>query len=334
MEDIIQDLQKQARSILVPTGYFTPQTLLLLSIFSLFIAAALEYTEGPEFAAIRVLTTMSWIFFTVAVWWALSQAKDLTIYGFKVYPWIVGIVLCCFLFRPWRSEDRLRWAVSTWPLISTGVMALPMFISWDLKLKQLKNKAKKMLITTTLVNLLLSSWIVFHFRVQDWVLSYPSLLVRGTSDSAFIYDFVVDREQPSQGVELLDRMTDEIASQLTGQPWYQAERWLYTRQPRLEAIYQDALNALESPDESLFWRLNVAEPRQVDEAYWLDLRADWAGPVARNGEFYLEKSCKIFPVNQPRAVARQDDEPQPMTQIAQVNCGEDSPTEQFVTPPV
>ncbi|MEL7334405.1 MAG: DUF5357 family protein [Cyanobacteria bacterium J06560_2] len=330
MEEIIQDLNKQARALLVPKAYFTPQTLLLLSLFSLLIAAALEYTAGAGFPAIRLLTNFSWIFFTVSVWWSLSRVKNLTIYGFKIYPWIVGALLCTFWFHPWRNEDRLSWAISSWPLISTGVMALPIFVSWDLKLKKLNDKTKKSLITTLLVNLLLSSWIVFHFKVQDWVLNYPSLLFSNTQDSQFIYDFTPERERSSQGGVLLERMAEDIFRDLTDQPWYQAERWLYTRKPRLETLFQDSLDALDSPAEKVFWQLDVAEPRQVDEAYWLDLKATWTGPVRYEGEFYLDKSCKIFPVDRPRAIAQQADEPQPVGKVAQVNCGENVPTEKFV----
>ncbi|MEL6554506.1 MAG: DUF5357 family protein [Cyanobacteria bacterium J06621_11] len=332
MQDIFQDINKQARELLVPKAYFSWQTLLLLSAFSLFIAGALEYIEGPEFVAIRILTTLSWIFFTVAVWWWLSQIKNLKVYEFPIYPWIVGVVLCCFLFRPWRDEERLRLALSSWPMISVGVMALPWFVSWDLKLKKLDDLAKKSLITTTLVNLLLSSWIIFHFMIQSWALNYPSLLLNGVGDSFFIYDFAVERDQPSQGGVLLERMADDIEKELTDQPWYQAERWLYTRAPRLETIFEDSLNSLDAPNEDVFWQLDVAEPRQVDEAYWLDLRANWTGPTARGSEFYLEKGCKIFPVNTPRPVAREDNEPQPTTKVARVDCGEDVPTEKFLKP--
>ena len=337
MQDIFQDLNKQAKDLLVPKAYFSWQTLLLLSAFSLLIAGTLEYVEGtdantPIPISIRILTTLSWIFFTLAIWWGLSQVKSLKIYGFPIYPWIVGAVLCCFLFRPWRSDERFRIAVSSWPMISVGVMALPHFISWDLKLKTLSDSAKKSLLTTTLVNLLLTSWIVFHFMTQAWVRDYPSLLLNGVEDSYFMYDFVVERDEPSQGGMLLERMADDIEAELNGQPWYQAERWLYTRASRLEAIFQNALEALDAPEEKGFWQLDVAEPRQVDDAYWLDLRANWIGPVAREREFYLEKSCRIFPVNTPRAVAREEDEPPPTARVAQVDCGEDIPEEKYLKP--
>ena len=337
MQDIFQDINKQARELLVPKTYLSWQTLILLSAFSLLVAGLLEYIAAPDLEAsdillIRILTTLSWTFFTVAIWWWLSTLKNLKIYGFSIYPWLVGVVLCCFFFRPWRSEDRLQLAVSSWPMISVGVMALPQFIGWDLERKTLSDNAKKSLITTSLVNLLLTSWMLFHFMVQAWVLDYPSLLLNGVDDSYFVYDFAVEREDPSQGGVLLERMADDIEREITDLPWYQAERWLYTRAPRLEVIFQNSLDALDAPTEDVFWQLDVAEPRQVDEAYWLDLRANWTGPTVRDREFYLEKSCKIFPVNRLRPVASEEDEPPPTARIAQVDCGEDVPAEKYLKP--
>jgi len=353
VQDIFQDINKQARLLLVPKAYFAWQTLLLLSLFSLFVAAALESIAGNDFIGIRVLTTLSWIFFISAVWWSLSEAKNLKVYGFRIDPWITGFVLCLFLFHPWRSDLRLRWAITSWPLISTGVMALPHFVNWELKTSLPNDKVKKTLITTLIVNLLLSSWIAFHFRIQDWLRDYPSLAVRGFDESEFVHDFTAsDRQQPSQGAALLETMTSEISQALTDQPWYQTERWLYTRQTQLEAIFQRALETLDSPAESVFWRLDVAEPRRSGEGYALDLRANWVGPASREGVFYLEKSCKILPVEKPRprvpqtggtqtdrtqtnsaqTNSTQADEPQPIARLTSVSCGEDSPTEKFIGP--
>ncbi len=342
MQDIFQDLNKQARLLLVPKAYFSWQTLLLLSLFSLFVAAALESIAGDEFIGIKVLTTLSWIFFISAVWWSLSEVKSLNIYGFRIDPWITGFVLCLFLFHPWRDDLRLRWAITSWPLVSTGVMALPHFVNWELKTSLPNDKVRKTLITTLLVNLLLSSWIAFHFRIQDWLRDYPSLAVRGFGDSEFVHDFTADRQPSSQGVALLEAMTSEISQALTDQPWYQTERWLYTRQTQLEAIFQSALQTLDSPNESVFWRLDVAEPRRFGEGYGLDLRANWVGPASREGMFYLEKSCKILPVEKPRPIApqtgsaqtedTQTDAPRPVAKLTSVDCGEDPPTEQLIGP--
>ena len=329
MQDIFQDLNAQLRQLLVPKDIFAWQTLLLLSLFSLFIAGALDTVEGASQLAISLLTNLSWIFFTAAVWWGLSEAKSLKVADFHIGPWITGAVLCLFLFRPWLSEFRLRWAISSWPIISTGVMALPHYLNWELEFKPPKDAVKKTLIMTLLVNLLLSSWISFHFRIQDWVRSYPSLLVRSLDESDFVVDFVIDRQQPSQGVALLEGMIREIEKDLDNQPWYQTERWLYTRQIELESALKETLRSLEAPDEQVLLQVEAPAPTQSDQSYLLSLKAIWSGPMARNGAFDLEKICKISPVDAPRAVPTEADEPQPLTRLTEVDCGEDPAEERF-----
>ncbi|MEL7227612.1 MAG: DUF5357 family protein [Cyanobacteria bacterium J06576_12] len=242
---------------------------------------------------------------------------------------MTGAVLCLFLLRPWLSEFRLRWAIASWPLISTGVMALPYFVNWELKVKLPKAKVQNTLIMTLLVNLLLSSWIVFHFRVQDWVRNYPSLLVRSLDKSDFVVDFLPERQQPSQGVMLLEGMVEEIEADIAGQPWYQTERWLYTRQSQLEDALQETLRTIEAPDEAIFWQIESPVPTQSDQTYLLTLKAIWSGPMAEGGAFDLETICRIKPVDAVRPVPAEEDEPTPLTQVTDVDCGEDAPTERF-----
>jgi len=336
VDDIFQDLNTQLRQLLWPKDVFAWQTLLLLSLFSLLIAALLDAVGDPNPFAIGLLTNLSWIFFTSAVWWGLSETKSLKVNGFSISPWITGGVLCLFLFRPWLSDFRLRWAIASWPIISTGVMALPYFVNWELKFKIPKDKVQKTLVMTLLVNLLLSSWISFHFRIQDWLSSYPSLLVRPIDNSDFVVDFTTDRTQPSQGVALLEGMIREIEVDLNDQPWYQTERWLYTRQSELEAALKETVRSLDAPEEQIFWQVEAPAPTQSDQAYLLTLRAVWSGPMARDGAFDLEKICKIMPVEAPRSVSgaapSTEDEPQPLTKLTQVDCGEDAPFERFRAP--
>lgn len=329
MDDIFSGLREELRTLLIPKEYFAWQTLLLLSLFSLFVAAAIDSIEGHDPLAVNILTNMCWIFFTSAVWWALSETNPIEINRFSLSPWITGIVMCLFLFRPW-TEARFRLAVSSWPMVSTAIKALPYFVNWELEFKLPKPKVQKTLIMTTLVNLVLSSWIIFHFRIQDWVENYPSLLMNSFDDSAFVYDFRRDRQQSSQGVELLENISNAIEQELNDQPWYQTERWLYTRQERLESISTRALDDLESPEERLFWQIEIPEPRAFGEGYLLDIKATWSGPVAPQTGFFLQKTCRIVPEDRPRPVQAQGqtqeqpepDQPVPTSQITVADCGE------------
>lgn len=328
MADFFNDLQKQARALLWPDQYFAWQTLLLLSLFSLLIAFLLEAPDGS--LPVSVLTTLSWIFLTCAVWWALSKkGNEIKLFGsdYSVSAWVTGAVLCTFLFLA-REEPRVRAAICSWPLISTGIKALPHFITWELKPHWPKQKARPMLVMTLLINLILTSWIVFYFRIQDWVENYPSLLASDLSRSAFVVDFRPgDRPQNSetQGERLLESTADAIDRELDGQPWYYTERWLYTRQERLEAISEEMIRTFSAPEERVFWRMQVPDlKRLADEGYLLTLRANWVGPLAGDEPLQLERTCRIVPIDRERPVPVEEDAEPEVSQLTAVQCEEDA----------
>lgn len=340
----VKEFAIQVRSLIWPDKYFAWQTLLMLSLFSWLVAIAIQSIENKETLIVSFLTTLSWIFLTSAIWWALDQNK-VRAWGFSISPWITGAVLCVFAFRPWEP-DRFRWALSSWPLISVAIAALPDFVNWELKFSLPKRDKQQQLIMILLVNLLLTSWILFYFRVQDWVNHYPSLLASSLSRSAFVYDLAPPREFNNvQGVLLLQSTADAITDDLNGQPWYQTERWLYDRKDRLEAIAQRVNNNLAAPDERIFWQMAVPEPRRLGEGYQLTLLANWLGPVADNRSLEVEKSCKIMPQDRVRPTPNPSpaispnasapaakDIPLQTSKITVVNCGEDPPTVRWVEP--
>ena len=341
MQENFKTYLDKAKEILWPDKYLTWETFLRLSLFSWLMATILVYlNNGESYFPVEVLSTLSWIFLTSAIWWAIEDNKDnFKAYGFYFGPWITGAVLCLFLFRPWE-DNRARWALSCWPLISTAIKALPNFVNWELKFSTPKKDKQQSLTMTLLVNLLLTSWLLFFFRIQDWVANYPSLLVSDFSRSAFVIDLAAaDRDPQAQGVPLLETTAEAIAGELDGQPWYQTERWLYTRRNRLEAIAQRMIDNLASPDEQIFWQMAVPQPRRLGEGYLLTLRADWLGPVQGDKSFYLEKTCKITPKDEVRnvpnvgaAVEEQGESGEVVpqtTQITVVDCDEDPPLVQW-----
>jgi hypothetical protein len=361
MLNALKEFATQMRGLLWPEKYFAWQTLLMLSLFSWLVAIALDALaidnpqapiDSPNSLLVRFLSTLSWIFLTSAIWWALSENK-VKAWGFSISPWITGAVLCLFAFNPWQEADRFRWALSSWPLISVAIAFLPSFFSWELEFSVPKKDKRPALVMTLLINLLLTSWLLFFFRVQDWVNNYPSLLVSKLGNSAFVYDFVAERDPDTyaQGIPLLESTVAAIAGELNEQPWYQTERWLYTRKGRLEDIALRMNNNLEAPDEKIFWLIDVPEPKRLGEGYLLKLRADWLGPVAGDRSFHVEKSCKITPSDKPRSVpttaassnpksspnsstvspeaaaaARRNQQNIQFSKVTVVDCGEDAAT--------
>lgn len=333
MDSFFEDLQKQAKALLLPSQYFAWQTLLLLSLFSLLIAALLDAPDDSF--SVNMLTTFSWVYFTCAVWWALSKNEnEIKPFGsnYSVSAWVTGAVLCSFLFLA-REEPNPRAAICSWPLISTAIKALPHFITWELVPHWPKSKERPMLVMTLLINLILTGWIVFYFRVQDWVENYPSLLVNDLSNSAFVTDFRPSdraRNNETQGSRLLNSTADAIYKELNDQPWYQTERWLYTRQDRLESISGDMLRTFSAPEEKVFWQMQVPDLKRLsDEGYLLTLRAHWIGPVAGDRQMRLEKACKIIPVDKVRPIPVEEDEAPLTSKSTEVRCDEKTPEVQW-----
>ncbi len=339
MQNAIKEFANQVRSLLWPDRYFSWRTLLMLSLFSWLVAIAIQSIENEETLVVNFLTTLSWMFLTSAIWWALTENK-IKVWGFSISPWITGAVLCVFAFHPWESDDRFRWALSSWALISVAIAALPDFVNWELRFSLPKKDKQQQLVMVLLINLLLTSWILFYFRVQDWINHYPSLLASSLSRSAFVYDLTPDRESNVQGVLLLESTAAAITDDLNGQPWYQAERWLYNRKDQLEAIAQRVNNNLDAPDERVFWQMAVPEPRRSGEGYLLTLRANWLGPTAENKSLQVEKTCKIMPQDKtrptpspsPNAPTPTEKQPPPSAKIAVVDCGEDPATSRWIEP--
>lgn len=337
MQDTFKDFFEQMKALLWPEKYFAWQTLLMLSLFSWLVATVLAGMEDGNRIAVEILSTLSWIFLTTAIWWALHKNRDkFKVYGFSVSPWITGAVLCTFAFRPWE-DDRFRWAISCWPLISVAIAALPNFVNWELKFSLPKKEKQQELVMILLVNMLLTSWLLFYFRVQDWVRNYPSLLVNDLRRSAFVYDFAVDRKPDAQGVPLLESTADAIIGELSDQPWYQTERWLYNRKERLEEIALRMNENLAAPEEQIFWQVAVPEPQRMGEGYLLTLRANWIGPVAGDKRFSVKKECKITPRERMRAVPAgavsepakegvetNENQTAQVSKVTVVDCGEDT----------
>ncbi|MBE9079560.1 DUF5357 family protein [Romeria aff. gracilis LEGE 07310] len=298
MIEAFRDSLDRIRILITPTQYFAWQTLLLLSIFSWLMAILAEVLDAATLT-VNILSTCSWISLTAAIWWALWR-NPVRVAGFSISAWITGAVLCLFLFNPWPPE-RLRWALAAWPLISTAIRALPSFFRWDLEFKRPKPEVQQELVLILLLNLLLTSWILFYFQVQSWFGRYPSLLVNDFDRSAFVYDFSSDFERIPQGVLLLESAADALEQQLNGIPWPRTERWLLNSEAQVADIAREIPRAaLYAPEESLFWKLGAPPPIGAAGGYRLNFRAYWRGPVARENGYYLEKSCQLTPQRRTR----------------------------------
>ncbi len=315
MIDVLKDAIDKMRGLITPPRYLSWQTLLLLSLFSWGMATLAESTEATS-TTVSILSTGSWLFLTIAIWWGLAT-NPVKIGVVSISPWITAAVMCVFVFRPWTPE-RLQLAMALWPVIATVLVAIPKFCDWKLDLSIPPPPVRQELIVLLLINLLFSSWIMFHFRIQHWFNDYPSLVVENLDSSAFVYRIGDDTNGSSQAETLLTSAADNLVKQLDDTPWPRVERWLLNLDNSINSVADNiVLNAIS---ESVFWSLDAPRPKSVSNGYQIKLRANWLGPTAEQNGYYVEKVCTILPRTLKK---RTGDEPtQTSTPVAEVKCSD------------
>jgi Family of unknown function (DUF5357) len=319
MLDIFKDSVDQIRQLITPDKYFA------------WVMAFVAEGSGATPLTVGILSTGSWLFLTVAVWWALAN-NPVKILEVSISPWLTGILICIFVFNPW-TEGRFRLAAAAWPVVSTAVAGLPSLLDWDLKWKKITPQLRQSLILLLLLNLLLSSWIVFYFRIQEWLDDYPSMLVDNFEQSSFVYRF---QEAPggfTQGTPLLEDASTLLAKQLDGTPWPQVERWLINADDGITQIAKaiDVTVASENP----YWSLSSLQPTENANGYDIKLRANWLGPTSKGTPYFVEKTCRIIPQRQTRVTTpsgRTSVVQQNLTPIAKVSCDKNNSEIKWIAP--
>jgi drug/metabolite transporter superfamily protein YnfA len=297
MNEIFRQIRKQMQ----PPQAASWQTLIFLSIFSVLVAS-LTTQEPPQIAQ-RIVSSFGWIFLILGVWWFIYEKEvksKLTVYGLFIGPWIVGALICVYLFgtiegRPIPTET----AFISWAPISTIVWAIPKFISSDKKTKSPvyanPNAAKRQdIILVLLANLMMSCWFQFYFQLGDWMSDsqYPSLRTDDFTRSAFVWrPQRFDRSAAlSSGNEILTVAAAQVKDRLEGKPWSEVERWLLQLDDEMPSLRQEVRDRLPKAAENDLWNLDA---QVLSDAYNLQLRAVWRGPSSRAGGYQLTRTCRV-----------------------------------------
>jgi hypothetical protein len=320
MIKLIQEIWKRVTNFLFPKQYFAWQTTIYLGIFSLVMSWIAHFSTATQFTE-WLIATGSWIFFAVGVGWFLED-RDVRPFGIPIAPWVTGAIVCTYGYS--YIPGRMPLALTVWPLVSVLIMALPFFLSWDLRLRQPPPPARQQLVLLVLVALLMSSWFQFYFRLQSWLREYPTLLADDFGRSEFVTRVSRQPQEGAEGVPLLVSAEVQILDALDNMPWPWVERWLLNRDERMTEISRNALNALQAKAERTLWRME-AHPSRRENGYDLRLVAIWSGPTSEPEGYYLEKTCTIRPqtLTPPR---RTEDTAAPSpTVTAKVICDLDIP---------
>lgn len=301
-----------------PRRSYAWQTPLWLSILAWLLS---WLTTNPDVATVPItahdiLINFSWVFLIIAVGWFTTD-YPLKILGQNIGPWITGALLCLYLFAR-GNEPMVRTALLVWPLLSTAIAALPQFFKIDSGFQWPKSlPVQQHLTVLLLLNLLLTSWILFGFRTQDWITQYPGLKGESFDRSLFVIH-LFDRQDPakaadySRGKDIVEGMRNELVQQSFGLTRPEMERWLFDNKQNPQ-IFSDAVMSRVAQAhkgdrlDQQFWQLEtiVGEPE-----YRVLLRALWRGPRPRIEGHSVQLSCQISFGSSNRTQIKCDDEAQ------------------------
>ncbi|HTL90185.1 MAG TPA: DUF5357 family protein [Leptolyngbya sp.] len=295
----MNEVFKQIRDRVKPPQWASWQTLLALSVFSV-IMAALTTSPQPQIAQ-RIISSFGWLFLILGVWWFVYEPnvkKKLTFFDLFVGPWIVGALVCIYLFGTIEGRTiPTQTAFISWPPISSIIWAAPKFVKSDPKTKDPvytnpNKKNRQDIILLILANLLLSCWFQFYFLLQTWMGQYPELAADDFSQSAFVWRPArFDRAGAmSRGAEMLNVAAQEVRNDLEGKPWAEVERWLEQLDQQVPKLQQRVREQLPQASGANLWKLNA---QVISSAYDLQLQALWKGPTANNSANRLTRTCRI-----------------------------------------
>jgi hypothetical protein len=284
----------QIRKRLQAPGWASWQTFISLSVFSVIVASV----TNPPIQII--IANLGWLFLVIGVWWFTYDPivkKKLTFNGLFTGPWIIGAIVCLWLFGSWDGAPTPASFIS-WPPVSALIWSIRRFIKGDPDKKTPtytvpKPDDRQDIVLMLLSNLVISCWFQLHFLLQDWLIAYPTIRSDDFSHSAFVVELYPESRSNTGGITLLNAAEQSLKTQLEGKPWAEIERWLSPEQlnqeiPRLAA---DAQKQMPRSSENNLWDLRGRV--LPDSQYTLELQAIWQGPSARTGGYYITKACQI-----------------------------------------
>ncbi|MGG6268069.1 DUF5357 family protein [Leptolyngbya sp. AN03gr2] len=296
---------KQVRDRVRPPQWASWQTLLFLSIFSV-VVAALTTSPQPQIAQ-RIISSFGWVFLILSVWWFVYEKpvkEKLTFYEFFIGPWIVGILVCVYLFGTIEGRTvPTQTAFISWPPISAIIWSSPKFVKSDPSTKSpvYTNPSKDRrldIILVLLANLIISCWFQFYFQTQGWLTQNPELRAEDFSRSSFVWQPQrYDRaEVLSRGADVLNVAAQNVRTELEGKPWGQVERWLTQLDQQVPRLRKQVREELPQSPGSDLWTLNA---QVTSSAYDLQLQALWTRRTSRREGYELTRTCRITQVRKP-----------------------------------
>lgn len=278
-----------------PKQHHSWQAALWLSLLGCLFTAI---TDAPVH---DILARLSWVSFIVAVGWLTTQENPIVIWGLSLGPWITGLLVCLFLFSTSGQSTLPREAALSWPLIAAAIAVLPDVFSLETaRWTKPPKRVRQRLMILVFSNLLLVCWILFYYRIQDWLVTYPGLQGERFDGSTFVFQRTIADRNFDRGYAVVDTMESQLRRNTVNRPRKDAELWLYNIQKEPQSFRDSVLQELAQTEAA-----RVGGSQAKDEPYWgleatigepsykVTFGARWQGPSHSRVGYIVQKACQV-----------------------------------------
>ncbi len=284
--NFVKEKLKQLEEIIIPTKPLQWQTFLLVALL-LWLGSILLNMGGDNDRQISaIFGRLSWLFLTIGI--GRLTSKHLFIGNFNPSSWITGAFLTAFFYEN-VAEELKSFIIVMWPLISLCIEELTVFFQHGATVEQSSSLIRKRFSFILLINLLLTSWLSFHFIVENWIIEYPSLLEEDIGNSAFIAKTKLGSINQSRGARILNLIEEKLKEEIRDS---QLEMSVEKMKMKLITLKFKALEELRPAKENKYWLLQTPIIAS-NSGYKIELQLIWEGPTAGKESYYLSKNCQI-----------------------------------------
>lgn len=267
------------------------ETFILLSIFSWLLCAFSWLLVPPALNAYHFTHTGGLIFFVLGTaWW--QWERPIILFGIKIGPWIVGLLLSIVLLDDLPENWRHQAMIVTWPLLTASVRSIPKFFRGQLLPSWPSILIRKELTVMFLFHVLISLWLQFGFLMNQWLMEYPSLLGEDLTQSSFAIAWGIEEPEIPQGNIMINEMEAFLREQIEGQQWPRATQVISGLLENRIEIDDEVKKRLPDIEENQWWELR-GTVIQRQGGFGITLFAIWTGLPLGGEEYYLQKSCEI-----------------------------------------
>ena len=288
----IDNLWKWLEKQLKPPRIFSAQTLVLLSLYSLFVGIlATGFTQ-------RFIMACGWMLFITGTAWLMNENPIRINNSILLNYWITGTIICLFVFvyileQPYQLE---LWVIL--PLVVMLITAISDFTDAKLNFSLPNVATRQKLATLLFVHLLISCWLQFFFIANNLLNDYSTLMGENFNNSAFVLKLPFLPKAPTKGELILSSVIAPVKLKLNNKPWSEIAGLveLPDRDRWIKDIHKAVLNRLPPAKENSLWKIET-NANSEDWGYNLDLSSIWTGPTSTGEGLKFTSKCQIKKIN-------------------------------------